>query len=60
MIRRATGADKDAVWSLIAPVFRAGETMAVPRDITRDAALAYWMQNVAACFVADVDAGAEL
>ncbi len=45
MIRAATSADADAIWALIEPVFRAGETMAVPRDIGRADALALWMNG---------------
>ncbi len=41
-IRTAEPGDDDALWALLAPVFRAGETYCLPRDITRDEALAYW------------------
>ncbi len=41
-VRPATEADEEAIWRLLKPVFRAGETYAIPRDICRDAALAYW------------------
>jgi ribosomal protein S18 acetylase RimI-like enzyme len=42
LIRPATPADDAALWAMLEPVFRAGETYAVARDISRDAALAYW------------------
>ncbi len=42
LIRPARPHDDDALWQVLAPVFRAGETYALPRDITRDDALAYW------------------
>jgi len=41
-IRAAGPADDDALWSMLEPVFRAGETYAVPTDISRAGALAYW------------------
>jgi L-amino acid N-acyltransferase YncA len=41
-IRPATSEDDDAIWRLLQPVFRAGETYPIPRDITRAEALAYW------------------
>ena len=41
-IRLATRDDDDAVWSMLEPVFRAGDTYAIDRDISRNDALAYW------------------
>lgn len=41
-IRPATPDDDDAVWSILEPIVRAGETYAVPRDWTRADTLAYW------------------
>jgi len=41
-IRLATAADADALWAILEPTIRAGETYALPRDMTRDAALAWW------------------
>jgi ribosomal protein S18 acetylase RimI-like enzyme len=41
-IRPAGPADDDGIWRVIEPVFRAGETYPLPRDITREEALAYW------------------
>ncbi len=38
---------------MLEPVFRAGDTYAIDRDITRDEALAYWMSEYA--FVAEAD-----
>ena len=55
-IRTATPNDQDAVWALLEPVFRAGDTYAVDPDISRDAALTYWTRAPAACYVV-VDAG---
>lgn len=41
-IRPAISADHDAIWAMLEPVFSAGETYAVDRDIGRKDALAYW------------------
>ncbi len=55
-IRAATAADDDAVWRILGPTFRAGETYPIPRDISRSDALAYWHSPGHAVFVAE-DAG---
>jgi ribosomal protein S18 acetylase RimI-like enzyme len=55
IIRPATPADADPLWEILEPVFRAGETYAVPRDIDRAGALAYWLAPGAAVFVAEED-----
>lgn len=52
VIRPATSADEDAVWAILAPVFRAGETYPIPRDIARAEALAYWHSAGHTAFVA--------
>ena len=41
-IRPATPEDDDGIWDILKPVFRAGETYPIPRDIARAEALAYW------------------
>ena len=41
-IRPATAADKDAIWAILEPVFRAGDTYTIDTDIARDDALSYW------------------
>jgi GNAT superfamily N-acetyltransferase len=43
IIREADGSDADAIWAMLEPVFRAGNTYAIDRDIPRAAALGYWM-----------------
>ena len=35
-------ADGDAIWAILEPAIRAGETYTLPADMTRDEALAYW------------------
>jgi ribosomal protein S18 acetylase RimI-like enzyme len=41
-IRAAGIEDSDAIWRILEPVLRAGETYTLPRDISREDALAYW------------------
>jgi ribosomal protein S18 acetylase RimI-like enzyme len=43
IIRRATSDDENAIWSALEPVIRAGEVFALPREMSRDDALAYWI-----------------
>lgn len=52
-IRPATPADDDAIWQILEPTFRAGETYPIPRDISRDDALAYWRSAGHEVFVAE-------
>ncbi len=52
-IRPAAPADDDAIWAILEPTFRAGETYPIPRDIARAEALAYWHSPGHAVFVAD-------
>jgi ribosomal protein S18 acetylase RimI-like enzyme len=54
-IRPATPADDDAIWRIIGPVIRAGETYALPAEWSRDAALAFWCGADHAVFVAEDD-----
>jgi len=42
-IRPALAEDAAAIWQILEPVIRAGETYALPRDMAEAAALAYWM-----------------
>jgi len=55
-IRAATAADDEAIWAILEPTFRAGETYPIPRDISRQDALAYWRTPGHSVFVAE-DAG---
>lgn len=55
MIRPATPADAAAIWAIIGPTIRAGETYALDRDMTEAAALAYWFAPDKAVFVAEAD-----
>lgn len=55
IIREATLGDRGAVWSILEPVIRAGETYALPRDMTADEGLAYWCAPDKQTFVAVQD-----
>src|SRR5262245_60355999 len=54
-IRTASKTDHDAIWAILEPMIRAGETYPLPRDMSRDQALAYWFAPGHDVFVADVD-----
>jgi len=45
--------DDDAMWRILEPVIRAGDTYALPADMSRDAALAYWSSPDRETFVAE-------
>ncbi len=54
MIIRPVGAeDGPALWRILKPVIRAGETYTLPRDMNREDALAYWTAPEKATFVAE-------
>jgi ribosomal protein S18 acetylase RimI-like enzyme len=53
MIRAAAPADEPAVWGILEPVIRAGETYTLPRDMGRAHALAYWLGADRESFVAE-------
>jgi len=55
-IRPATPADDSAIWAILEPTFRAGETYPIARDASRAEALSYWRSAGHAVFVAE-DAG---
>jgi ribosomal protein S18 acetylase RimI-like enzyme len=53
LIRPATAADADSLWAILEPVIGAGETYALPRDMRRADALAYWTGPDREAFVAE-------
>ncbi len=53
LIRPATDRDKDAIWAIMEPIIRAGETYTLPRDMDKASALAYWLSAEHEIFVAD-------
>ena len=52
-IRPAKSEDHDAIWGILEPVYRAGETYCIPRDISRGDALADWFAAPFSAFVAE-------
>jgi len=54
-IRSAAPEDDDAIWAILEPAFRAGETYPIPRDISRADALAYWRTSGNDVLVAEED-----
>lgn len=52
-IRRARPGDGEAIWSIIGPTIRAGETYALDPTMGEDEALAYWMGPDKQTFVAE-------
>jgi ribosomal protein S18 acetylase RimI-like enzyme len=52
-IRRAETKDAPAIWRIIGPTIRAGETYALDRDMAEDQALAYWLGTDRETFVAE-------
>ena len=57
IVRPATPADAPAIWRIIEPMIRAGETYALNRDMHERDALAFWMGEGREAFVAE-DKGA--
>jgi ribosomal protein S18 acetylase RimI-like enzyme len=53
IIRRAEERDRDAIWGILEPVIRAGETYTLPRDLERPQALDYWFAPGHEVFVAE-------
>jgi|SRR5713226_7932672 len=51
----ALSADADFVWAILEPTIRAGETYALPREMSREEALDYWFAPRHEVFVAEED-----
>jgi L-amino acid N-acyltransferase YncA len=58
-IRPAKETDSAAIWAVLDPIIRAGETFALPRDMSERDALAYWRAPGHEVFVAE-DEGASV
>ena len=52
-IRAATAGDGDAIWKILEPVIRGGDTYTLPKDMNRQDALAYWNSPGHEVFVAE-------
>jgi len=50
-------ADRAAIWAIMEPVIRAGETYPLPRDMKDKAALAYWLSSLHTTFIAEDETG---
>lgn len=59
LIRPATAQDQAALWQILEPTIRAGETFALPRDMGRAEAIAYWTAPDREVFLAE-DSGRAL
>lgn len=55
LIRPAIGQDAAAIWSIIAPTIRAGETYALDRGMSEADALAYWLGPDRETFIGEED-----
>lgn len=53
IVRPAEDRDNDAIWNIMEPVIRAGETYALARDMSRETALTYWRGSPYRAFVAE-------
>jgi ribosomal protein S18 acetylase RimI-like enzyme len=53
LIREATVSDADAIWKILEPVIRGGDTYTLPADMTREDALVYWNSPGYEVFVAE-------
>src|SRR6267143_1408850 len=53
LIRPAVSGDANAIWAIMEPIIRAGETYTLPRDMTKASALAYWLSAEREVFVAE-------
>ena len=54
-IRSAQSGDRDAIWSILEPIIRAGDTYTLPRDLSREGAVTYWFSEEHEVFVAEDD-----
>ena len=55
LIRPALQADAGAIWTILDPILRAGETYALPREWSRAEALDYWFSPGHDVFVAEME-----
>jgi ribosomal protein S18 acetylase RimI-like enzyme len=55
LIRPAAAVDRPAIWAILEPVIRAGETYALPRDWGEADALAFWLNPRHEVYVAETN-----
>jgi ribosomal protein S18 acetylase RimI-like enzyme len=53
LIRPAAAGDDDAIWAIMQPIIRDGETYTLPRDMNKTTGLAYWQSAEHEVFVAE-------
>jgi ribosomal protein S18 acetylase RimI-like enzyme len=53
LIRVADKGDANAIWAIMEPIVRAGETYTLPCEMTKQSALAYWLSAKHEVFVAE-------
>jgi L-amino acid N-acyltransferase YncA len=53
LIRLAAREDANAIWAIMEPIIRAGETYTLTRDMDKESALAYWLSDGREVFVAE-------
>ncbi|RUT33059.1 GNAT family N-acetyltransferase [Arsenicitalea aurantiaca] len=53
LIRPTTAADRPALWAMIEPIMREGETFALPRDGDEAVAMTYWSSPEKVNFIAE-------
>ena len=52
-VREVVAEDQDAVWAVLEPVIRAGETYTLPPDASRELVLGFWFATGHQVFVAE-------
>jgi ribosomal protein S18 acetylase RimI-like enzyme len=55
IVRGVKVEDADAIWRILEPMVRAGATYTLPREMSKDEALGYWMGADHEVFVAEED-----
>ena len=55
IVRPANPSDADAIWAILEPIVRGGETFALPQTMQRQEGLAYWLSPDHKVFVAEED-----
>jgi L-amino acid N-acyltransferase YncA len=53
VIRPAGSNDREAIWGIMEPIIRGGETYSLPHDMNREEALAHWFAPDRSVFVAE-------
>ena len=53
LIRLAATEDASAVWAIMEPIIRAGETYSLPREMSKEDVLAYWFSAEREVFVVE-------